>query len=142
MRSIYKVPFVHRSLFFKYVDKRKKLNVNLEIQGILNRRKVKMPRYLIFFNKSSKLSKNKLIDRKIAVHNGKVYMFVNMKRGVVGFKLGQFVITRRTVIHSSKKIKNKKRMTGKGSNLKKHTGTKYNLTLKKFVAKKKIKKWA
>src|SRR5437868_10897790 len=142
MRSIYKVPFVHRSLFFKYVDKRKKLNVHPEIQGILNRIKVKMPRYLIFFNKSSKLSKNKLIDRKIAVHNGKVYMFVNMKRGVVGFKLGQFVITRRTVIHSSKKIKNKKRMTGKGSNLKKHTGTKYNLTLKKFVAKKKIKKWA
>jgi len=142
MRSIYKVPFVHKSVFNKYVDKRKRFNVHPEIQSILNRRKVKMPRYLIFFKKSSKLSKNKLIDKKIAVHNGKVHMFVNMKKGVVGFKLGQFVITRRTVIHSSKKIRNKKRITVKGSNLKKRSGTKYNLTLKKFVAKKKIKKWA
>jgi len=142
MRSIYKVPFVHKSVFAKYVNKRKKLSLHSEIQGILNRRKVKMPRYLIFFNKSTKLSHNKLIGRKIAVHNGKVYMFVNLKKGVVGFKLGQFVITRRTVIHSSKKIRNKKRMTGKGGSFRKRGGTKYNLTLKKFVSKKKIKKWA
>jgi ribosomal protein S19 len=144
MRSLYKVPFVHKSLFYKYVDKRKKKNVHSELQGVLSRRKVKMPKYLIFFKKSSKLSRNKLIDRKVAVHNGKVHMFVNLKKGVVGFKIGQFIITRRTVVHSSKKMKNKKRMTGKGKAgiFKKRTGTKYNLTLKKFVAKKKIKKWA
>lgn len=143
MRSIYKVPFIHKSLFFKYVDKRKKLNVHSELQGVLSRRKVKMPRYLIFFKKSSKLNRNKLIDRKIAVHNGKVHMFVNLRKSVVGFKLGQFVITRRTVVHSGKKIRNKKRIIGKGKGgtLRK-SGPRYNLTLKKFVAKKKIKKWA
>jgi hypothetical protein len=147
VRSLYKVPFVHKSVFFKYVDKRRKLNVHSEIQGVLNRRKVKMPRYLIFFKKSSKLSRNKLIDKKVAVHNGKVHMFVNLKKGVVGFKLGQFVITRRTVVHSGKKVKNRKRIIGgkgkgKIGTFKKRGGTKYNLTLKKFVSKKKIKKWA
>jgi len=102
MRSVYKVPFVHRSVFNKYVERRKKLNVHSEIQSVLNRRKIKLPRYVIFWNKSSKFSRNRLIGRKIAIHNGKVYMFVSLKKGVVGFILGQFVITRRTVVHSGK----------------------------------------
>jgi len=66
-------------------------------------------------------------------------MFVNLKKGVVGFKLGQFVITRRTVIHSGK-LKNVKKVSGKRGY--KKQGGKFNLTLKKFIAKKKIKKWA
>ena len=139
MRSLYKVPFVHRSVFFKYVDRRRKLSVHSNIQGILNRKKIKMPRYLVFWKKSSKLSGSKLIDRKIAIHNGKVYMFVSLKKGTIGFKLGQFTITRRTVIHSGK-MKNKKKLTGKRDNFKKRG--KFNLTLKKFVAKKRVKRWA
>jgi len=112
MRSIYKVPFVHRSVFNKYVERRKKLNVHSEIQHVLNRRKIKLPRYVIFWNKSSKFSRNRLIGRKIAIHNGKVYMFVSLKKGVVGYKLGQFVITRRTVVHSGK-FKQKKKISTK-----------------------------
>jgi len=84
MRSVYKVPFVHRSVFNKYVDRRKKLNVHSEIQSVLNRRKIKLPRYVIFWNKSSKLSRNRLIGRKIAIHNGKVYMFVSLKKVLLG----------------------------------------------------------
>jgi len=118
MRSVYKVPFVHRSVFNKYVDRRKKLNVHSEIQSVLNRRKIKLPRYVIFWTKSSKLSRNRLIGRKIAIHNGKVYMFVSLKKGVVGFKLGQFVITRRTVIHSGK-FKQTKKLVQKGKDLSK-----------------------
>ncbi len=140
MRSAYKVPFVHRSFFFKYVDRRKKLGVHSEIQDVLNRRKIKMPRYVIFWNKSSKVSNNALIGRKIAIHNGRVYMFVSLKKLSVGFKLGQFVITRRTVKHSGK-FKQRKKLTQKGKNLSKKRG-KFNLTLKKFVSQKKIKKWA
>jgi len=118
MRSVYKVPFVHRSVFNKYVERRKKLNVHSEIQSVLNRRKIKLPRYVIFWNKSSKFSRNRLIGRKIAIHNGKVYMFVSLKKGVVGFKLGQFVITRRTVVHSGK-FKQKKKLVQKGKDLSK-----------------------
>jgi len=142
MRSVYKVTFVHRSVFNKYVDRRKKLNVHSGIQSDLNKKKIKLPRYLIFWTKSSKLSRNRLIGRKIAIHNGRVYMFVSLKKGVVGFKLGQFVITRRTVIHSGK-FKQKKKLVQKGKDLsKKKYGGKFNLTLKKFIARKKIKKWA
>jgi len=139
MRSLYKVPFVHRSVFFKYFNKRKESGVHSNIQGTLNRKKIKLPRYVVFWTKSSKFSRNLLIGRKIAIHNGKVYMFVNLKKGVVGFKLGQFVITRRTVIHSGK-LKNVKKVSGKRGY--KKQGGKFNLTLKKFIAKKKIKKWA
>jgi hypothetical protein len=81
------------------------------------------------------LSRNALIGRKIAIHNGKVYMFVNLKKGAVGFKLGQFSITRRTVIHSGK-LKNRKKISSKKDSYKKY-GEKFNLTLKKFVSKKK-----
>jgi len=142
MRSLYKVPFVHRSVFFKHVDRRKKLGVHSEIQNVLNRRKIKLPRYVIFWNKSSKFSKNRLIGRKIAIHNGKVYMFISLKKGIVGFKLGQFVITRRTVVHKSK-FKQTKKLIKKGKDLskRKQFGGKFNLTLKKFISKNKIKKW-
>jgi hypothetical protein len=67
-------------------------------------------------------------------------MFVSLKKLSVGFKLGQFVITRRTVKHSGK-FKQRKKLTQKGKNLSKKRG-KFNLTLKKFVSQKKIKKWA
>lgn len=141
MRSAYKIPFVHRSVFFKHVTRRKDYNVHSEIQSVLNRRKIRLPRYVIFWNKSSKLSNNKLIGRKIAIHNGKVYMFVSLKKWSVGFKLGQFAFTRRTVIHAGKS-KQRKKLTRTGKNKLKKTGGKFNLTLKKFVGKKKVKRWA
>jgi len=144
MRSLYKAPFVHRSVMNKYVERRKRLNVHSEIQSVLNRRKIKLSRSVIFWNKSSKFVKNRLIGRKIAIHNGKVYMFVGLKKGVVGFKLGQFVITRRTVIHSGK-FKQKKKLAQKGKDLsksRKRYGGKFNLTLKKYVGKKRVKRWA
>jgi len=144
MRSLYKAPFVHRSVLNKYVERRKRLNVHSEIQSVLNRRKIKLPRYLIFWNKSSKLVRNRLIGKKIAIHNGKVYMFVGLKKGAVGFKVGQFAITRRTVKHSGK-FKQKKKLVQKGKDLtksKKRYGGKFNLTLKKYVGKKRTKRWA
>jgi ribosomal protein S19 len=140
MRSLYKIPFVHKSAFKKYIILRQKSNVHKKMLKILEKRKMKLPTYLLFWKRASKINSNYLIGKKVSVYNGKYFISVILKKFAIGYRLGQFTLTRKKPIHSGK-YKQRKKLSEKGIDLAKKSGVKFNLTLKKFIAKKKIKKW-
>lgn len=138
MRSIYKVPYVHKSVFNNYINKRKNLNTHNKLINNLKIKKVKLINNLIFWNKMTLVNNNNnLLNKRIGVHNGKIFMYVIINKSSFGFRLGQFVITKKIPIHS-KKFK-KKSIKNKGFDKSKLLN--YNLTLKKYLKVKKIKKW-
>jgi len=139
MRSLYKVPYVHKSMFNYYINRRKDLKVHDKIANILKKNKVKLVNNLIFWNKSTKVNKNEvLLDKRIGVHNGKIFMYVIVNNNATGFRLGQFVITKKIPIHSKKYRRKSVKVRGFDHS----TSKNYNLTLKKYLKEKKIKKWA
>jgi small subunit ribosomal protein S19 len=49
-----------------------------------------------------------LIGAAIKVHNGNRFVTLNVTENHVGFKLGQFALTKKSVRHKNKKKKNKR----------------------------------
>jgi hypothetical protein len=49
-----------------------------------------------------------LLDKKIAIYNGKVFITLNVLRQVVGYRLGSFCITRKKPPHTGKQKQVKK----------------------------------
>jgi len=139
MRSSYKVPYVHKSIFSDYINRRKDLKIHDKLASVLKKNKVKLISNLLFWNKASLVNNNRvLMEKRIGVHNGKIFMYVNLNNYAIGFRLGQFVITKKIPINTKKyKKKNIKKRGFDHSKL-----PNYNLTLKKYLKEKKIKKWA
>jgi ribosomal protein S19 len=105
-RSLYKVPYVHRSLFQACLDNKEKnvsLKTNLEKMDVLSaKQKVKnIPKFLYFWKRSSPINPN-LINKKICVYNGKVFITVNVTKKLIGYCLGNFSVTRRKPPHVGK----------------------------------------
>ena len=138
MRSVYKVPFVDRSTFNKYINHRKKNNIHKKLESKFKILKVKVPHFLVFWKKNTLINKNALIGKKIVVYNGKYYIIVNLNKYCIGYRLGQLVVTKKMCKHTSKNKKVRK-VIKKGVSSKSTSFS--NLTLKKFMQKKKIKKW-
>lgn len=63
-----------------------------------------------FFNKNSIISKD-LVGEKIYVYNGKVFQRKTVVPGMVGFKVGEFILTKKigSKIHT-KDLKKKKKV--------------------------------
>jgi ribosomal protein S19 len=102
-RSLYKLPFVHRSIFKNCLDNKSKKKGQ-----ILNEKKIKnIPHYLYFWKKNS-LINNNLLFKKIGVYNGKVFLSLNVAVPFIGYKLGQFCITRIKPPHRGKQKQKKK----------------------------------
>jgi hypothetical protein len=49
-----------------------------------------------------------LLDKKISIYNGKVFITLNVLKKVVGYKLGSFCITRKKPPHTGKQKQVKK----------------------------------
>jgi hypothetical protein len=49
-----------------------------------------------------------LVDRKISIYNGKVFVTLNVLRKLIGYKLGSFCITRKKPPHTGKQKQVKK----------------------------------
>lgn len=48
-----------------------------------------------------------LINQSVEVHNGHKYVNLEIKPEMIGYTLGEFVFTKKTVIHKTKKSKKK-----------------------------------
>jgi hypothetical protein len=49
-----------------------------------------------------------LLDKKISIYNGKVFITLNVLKKVIGYKLGSFCITRKKPPHTGKQKQVKK----------------------------------
>jgi len=106
-RSSYKLPYVHKS-FFPYVIEHKKTNsfkVNYKEEAL---RKKNVENWGFLFKRYSHINDG-LVGKKIAVYNGNVFIIYNVSIDSVGFKLGEFSVTRIKPNHAGK-IKNQKKV--------------------------------
>ena len=49
-----------------------------------------------------------LLDKKISIYNGKVFISLNVIKQIIGYKLGSFCVTRKKPPHIGKQKQNKK----------------------------------
>ena len=106
-RSLYKPQYVHRSLFAECLINKeknimKKNNINFNDSIGKN-----IPRFLYFWAKNSPINLN-LLDKKISIYNGKVFISLNVIKQIIGYKLGSFCVTRKKPPHIGKQKQNKK----------------------------------
>ena len=101
-RSLYKPSFVHKSMFEDCLLNKEKNN--LKKNNIIDKN---IPRNLYFWKKNSPLNLN-LLDKKISIYNGKVFISLYVIKQVVGYKLGSFCVTRKKPPHIGKQKQNKK----------------------------------
>jgi len=102
-RSIYKPNFVHKSMFEDCLLNKEK-NILKKNNNILDK---SVPRFLYFWKKNSSLNLN-LLDKKISIYNGKVFISLYVIKQVVGYKLGSFCVTRKKPPHIGKQKQIKK----------------------------------
>jgi ribosomal protein S19 len=103
-RSIYKPPFVHRCLFSNVLEN-KQVKENLKMNKIIKTMKI-TPKY-VFFKKNTNININ-LLDKKLYIYNGKVFVSVYILQKIVGYTLGSFCVTRRKPPHTGKQKQIKK----------------------------------
>lgn len=106
-KSLYKIPYLHKSFFkgFEVKDKDKESNIKNKKFSSKERKSISFKKK--FFNKSSCISCN-WIDKKIGIYNGNTYITLNVNYKQLGFKIGQFCITRKLPPHSGKQKQIKK----------------------------------
>lgn len=97
-RSLFKPVFVHKSLFEDCL-KNKERNIL--------KNNVNISKFLYFWAKHSSINTN-LVDKKIGIYNGKVFITLNVSKNIMGYKLGQFCITRKKPPHVGKQKQTKK----------------------------------
>lgn len=136
MRSLYKVPYISRANFTSFIKNKKINNIHKNLSKFMSLRRTKIPLHLLFWNKASKINKKLILFKRIGVYNGKLFLSVILNKYSLGYKIGELVLTKRTVKHKGK-IAKKIKTIGK----KKLFSSNYNLTLKKYFQRNKIKKW-
>jgi len=102
-RSLYKVPFVHRSVFKSCLDNK----ANKE-NFITDKKKLKNISHYLYFWKKHFLINENLLYKKVGVYNGKVFISLNVSANNIGYTLGQFCITRIKPPHRGKQKQKKK----------------------------------
>jgi len=103
-RSIYKPSFIHKTLFEDCLINKEKNAIKNNI--VIDKQK-NIPRFLYFWTKNSLLNLN-LLDKKISIYNGKVFISLNVIKQIIGYKLGSFCVTRKKPPHIGKQKQNKK----------------------------------
>lgn len=106
-RSLYKPKYVHKSLFDECLINKeknimKKNNINFNDSIGKN-----IPRFLYFWAKNSPLNLN-LLDKKISIYNGKVFISLNVIKPIIGYNIGSFCITKKKPPHIGKQKQVKK----------------------------------
>jgi len=105
-RSIYKITYVHRSLFKDCLLKKTNFKFNINDKTKLKKMR-NIPQNLYFWKRSSTINKT-LLNKKIGVYNGKVFITLNVNKNIIGSKLGEFCLTRQKPLHSGKQKQVKK----------------------------------
>ena len=88
MRSCWKLPFIHKKYFENYYKKKKNLKIKY---------------------KNSIIS-HYFIGKKINIYTGKTYNTINILSNMIGYKFGEFILTKtfENFIHKKKKKSKKK----------------------------------
>jgi len=66
-----------------------------------------IPRFLYFWAKNSPINLN-LLDKKISIYNGKVFISLSVLNPIIGYKIGSFCITKKKPPHIGKQKQVKK----------------------------------
>lgn len=111
-RSLFKLPFVHRSLFGRSIARREKIFKNnsalkVKFDKLLSEKKSNLYLHFCFWKRASCLNKY-LSTRKIMIHSGKFFIIKTPNLNSKGFKLGEFSVTRKRPKHKGKKRQSKK----------------------------------
>lgn len=84
-RSLYKGPFYERSLLLHVQTPQTKK----KILRIWSRGSVILPEFL---------------GRKFEIYNGKRFILLTVTEDMIGYKFGEFALTRKVLVHKTKKI--------------------------------------
>jgi len=102
-RSLYKIPYVHKSLFTNCLNNKAKKKGK-----VINQKKLKNIAHHLYFWKKNSLVNDNLLFKKIGVYNGKVFLSLHITKPALGYNLGHFCITRIKPPHRGKQKQKKK----------------------------------
>lgn len=108
-RSLYKLPFIHRSLW----DKSIKIRKYIKYSQILSEKVIPYETFiasnLYFWKRSSILNKRLAKTNKtIGIYNGFGFLILHLKKAFFGYKLGEYSVSRRAPKHKGKQRQKKK----------------------------------
>jgi len=99
-RSLYKLGYIHRSTLKNCLLNKKKIKRTGKIFDRIKKTK-NIPANMYFWNRSSTINET-LLNKKIGVYNGHVFITVNVNKNLIGTKLGSFSVTRQKPYHTGK----------------------------------------
>jgi ribosomal protein S19 len=108
-RSLYKFPYVHRSLWAKSIKARKHLFYSEVLANRVFPIKSVISNNLYFWKRSSILNKRlAYTNTSIGIHNGLGFHVLHLNNKFFGFRLGEFSVSRRAPRHKGKQRQKKK----------------------------------
>jgi len=108
-RSLYKLPYIHRSLWEKSIKSRIKIKYKKKMMDLIIPAGTVLEKNLYFWKRGSLLN-NSLIksNKTIGVYNGFAFIIMHLNNNTSNYKLGQFSVTRRSPRHKGKQKQQKK----------------------------------
>ena len=103
-RSKLKLNFVHRSQFPKHFYNVKKKQLRRHLYGLVNEKGVKIGPFYFFWKRGSVINK-KLLNKRFVLYNGYLFHVIRTTYDNLGYRLGMFTVTRKSVIHKGKQIR-------------------------------------
>ena len=108
-RSIYKLPYVHRSLWAKSIKSRKNIQYSSVLAEKILPYETVLASNLYFWKRSSLLNKRLAKTNKtIGIYNGFGFVVLHLKKRFFGYRLGEYSVTRRAPRHKGKQRQKKK----------------------------------
>ncbi len=108
-RSLYKFPYVHRSLWLKSVKARKRIVYSSDLSSKIMPHDTPIANNMYFWKRSSLLNKRLAKTNKtIGIYNGFGFVVLHLKKRFFGYRLGEYSVTRRAPRHKGKQRQKKK----------------------------------
>jgi len=108
-RSLYKLPFIHRSLWEKSIKIRKHIKYSEVLAEKILPYEANLVSNLYFWKRSSMLNKRLAKTNKtIGIYNGFGFIILHLKKRFFGYRLGEYSVSRRAPKHKGKQRQKKK----------------------------------
>jgi len=108
-RSLYKLPYIHRSLWAKSIKSRKYIKYSQVLAEKILPYETVLASNLYFWKRSSILNKRLANTNKtIGIYNGFGFIILHLKKKFFGYRLGEYSVSRRTPKHKGKQRQKKK----------------------------------
>ena len=108
-RSLYKLPYIHRSLWAKSIKSRKHIKYSSVLAEKILPYETVLVSNFYFWKRSSLLNKRLAKTNKtIGIYNGFGFIILHLKKKFFGYKLGEYSVSRRTAKHKGKQRQKKK----------------------------------